>query len=44
MVDKIKKDRAVLNYLGKSKFSTKPDRRVIKIRTPLWALIRGKKP
>ena len=37
------KDKAVLNYLGKSKFSKKPDKRIIKMRTPLWALIKGKK-
>lgn len=37
------KDKAVLNYLGKRKFSTNPDKRIIKIRTPLWSLIKGKK-
>jgi len=38
----VKKDRATLDYLGRKKFSTAPDKKVLRIRTPLWSLIKGK--
>ena len=42
----VKKDRAVLDYLGSKKFKTRPDKKIIRnlpmVKTPLWSLIKGK--
>ena len=42
----VKKDRAVLDYLGGKKFKTRPDKKIIRnlpmVKTPLWSLIKGK--
>lgn len=42
----VKKDKAVLDYLGKKKFNTRPDKKIIRnmpmIKAPLWSLIKGK--
>ena len=42
----VKKDKAVLDYLGKKKFNTRPDKKIIRnmpmVKAPLWSLIKGK--
>ena len=42
----VKKDKAVVEYLGKTKFTTRPDKKIIRnmpmIKAPLWSLIKGK--
>jgi len=42
----VKKDRAVLDYLGSKKFKTRSDKKIIRnlpmVKTPLWSLIKGK--